>query len=280
MTLGQKIKTARKNKKITQSKLCGTKITRNMLSSIECDKATPSLETLKFLSNALELPIAYLLSSDDNLFAYQKYEKINEIKLLYKNCKYKKCVELITSINGMDDELAYILSTSYFHLGREAVFAGSLTSALKYLNSAKEYAKETIYDTKREEALTELFMAAAKNIKAPILELDHKDFEDRMAVLCDTETYRYIMQDKEYPYQNQLYLKHIAAKELMKNMKFFDALSLLTEIENLKSSKNYNAYLILSLYSDIENCHKRLGDFESAYKYSIKRERLMEAFNS
>ena len=36
MTLGEKIKAARKEKGMTQSSLCAEKITRNMLSEIEC----------------------------------------------------------------------------------------------------------------------------------------------------------------------------------------------------------------------------------------------------
>ena len=52
------------------------------------------------------------------------------------------------------------------------------------------------------------------------------------------------------------------------------------KIEAAKSKKNYNAYLVLNLYTDIEYCYKQIADFENAYKYSTKRMTLMEQFDS
>ena len=80
MTIGEKIRAARKRLKLTQSKLCGEKITRNMLSSIECGRAMPSLETARFLAERLELPLSYLLADDDDLFFYEKKAAIDNIR--------------------------------------------------------------------------------------------------------------------------------------------------------------------------------------------------------
>ncbi len=280
MTLGQKIKSARKSKKITQAALCSDKITRNMLSAIECDKAMPSLDTLKFIAAALNLPITYLLSSDDNLFFYQKMEMIPKIKENFANSRYKKCVELISALDGSDDEIAYILTICCFMLGRAAVLDGSLKSAAEYLERAKEQARLTVYNTDREEVLSELYLAIAKNIKTPMLELDQKKFEENTKKLCDSDFYKYILQDTSYIFSEKNFAKHLGAKELIKSMRIQEALVLMKEIESEKSQKNYNAYLILNLYNDMENCYKRLGDFENAYKYAVKRMTLIEEFKS
>lgn len=61
MTLGQKIKSARLARGMTQKELVGDAITRNMLSKIENDAATPSVRTLDYLAHALDLPVSYLL---------------------------------------------------------------------------------------------------------------------------------------------------------------------------------------------------------------------------
>ena len=53
MTLGQKIKNARKSKRITQDRLAKGKITRNMISRIESGKANPSLETIKHIAKEI-----------------------------------------------------------------------------------------------------------------------------------------------------------------------------------------------------------------------------------
>ena len=78
MLLGEKIKAARRSKKITQSQLAGDKVTRNMISRIETGTANPSLDTIKYLAQRLSLPVSYLLSEDDDLFFYEKKEKISE----------------------------------------------------------------------------------------------------------------------------------------------------------------------------------------------------------
>ena len=44
MNIGKKIKKLRTSKLMTQSELAGSEITRNMLSRIENDAASPSLE--------------------------------------------------------------------------------------------------------------------------------------------------------------------------------------------------------------------------------------------
>ncbi len=79
MTLGQRIKETRLEKQMTQQEVVGDFITRNMLSKIENDSATPSVKTLEYLSSVLQLPAGYFLSnydmlsreksSDDSLFA-------------------------------------------------------------------------------------------------------------------------------------------------------------------------------------------------------------------
>lgn len=62
MTLGQKIREARLERQLTQQEVVGDVITRNMLSRIENDAATPSVRTLEHLAAAMDLPPGYFLS--------------------------------------------------------------------------------------------------------------------------------------------------------------------------------------------------------------------------
>ncbi len=59
--LGQRIKEARLAKKMTQTEVVGSFITRNMLSQIESGSAVPSVKTLTYLAQVLELPPSVLL---------------------------------------------------------------------------------------------------------------------------------------------------------------------------------------------------------------------------
>ncbi len=56
---GKLIKEARIAKKMTQSEVVGTFITRNMLSQIENGVATPSMKTLEYLAGVLDLHINF-----------------------------------------------------------------------------------------------------------------------------------------------------------------------------------------------------------------------------
>ncbi len=64
MTLGQRIREARLDKRLTQQELVGEYITRNMLSKIENDSATPSVRTLEYLAERLGLSPGEFLSGD------------------------------------------------------------------------------------------------------------------------------------------------------------------------------------------------------------------------
>ena len=65
--LGKRIKEARLAKKMTQSELVGTFITRNMLSRIESGNACPSVKTLEYLAGRLDLPAGSLITSGADL---------------------------------------------------------------------------------------------------------------------------------------------------------------------------------------------------------------------
>lgn len=60
MTIGQRIKQLRLAQQKTQLDVCGEFITRNMLSRIENDSATPSLQTVEYLASRLGVSVGDL----------------------------------------------------------------------------------------------------------------------------------------------------------------------------------------------------------------------------
>ncbi len=280
MTLGEKIRSLRKSKKITQKDLCGDKITRNMLSAIECDKASPSIGTLEHIAMRLGTPVSYLLSNDYNLFFYEKQSSINYIKSAFADKKYNSCINAIEKLSDVDDELSYMLAYCHFEVGRKSVLRGALLTGAKHLKLAKEYSSKTIYDTKDIENLTLLFSALAANIQSPLLEFDPQMFDDSLDKRYDYELYKYIIGETDFNYRNPIFSKHEKAKDLMKNRKYKEALILLEEIVNEKNAETYNSYVMFKVYTDMEQCSKQLMNFESAYKYSSKRMSMLEGFKS
>lgn len=106
-TLGQKIKTARLDLKLTQHDLAGDFITRNMLSKIESDIATPSLKTLQYLTKRLNKPISNFLDNglDDIKYMDEDCRSYFEhASFLIKNYEYKKCITYINQMIKTFDE--------------------------------------------------------------------------------------------------------------------------------------------------------------------------------
>lgn len=151
--LGKRIKEARIAKKMTQSELVGTFITRNMLSRIESGNACPSVKTLEYLANRLELPAGSLIEgidavTDDNESTGEKnHEILLEAKRLYINESYDaaaECAEKLTDTEFSDEGCA-ILAKCDIKRARAAADSGDTKSAAQLAKSAMQYADSGIY---------------------------------------------------------------------------------------------------------------------------------------
>ncbi len=280
MTLGEKIKSARKSKKITQSALAKDKITRNMISRIESGKANPSLETIRFIAKRLSLPVSYFLSEEDDLLFYEKMEKINTIYRAYQAKEYAYCINKIKGMSGLDNELAFILVNSAYELGREKLFVGAMNAALQCFNDVVKYCEKTVFDTSVIESTLPLYVAIASNVRAPLLEFDEKTYASGFKEKFDYELYKYVTQDFSYSFTDPLISRHVIAKQKIKDRNYQEAVKLLIEAENLAKNSGYNAFVVFGIYSDLEICYKELFNFEKAYLYSTKRMSMLEGFKS
>ena len=280
MNIGEKIRAERLRLKITQNDLCADKITRNMLSAIECGRANPSLDTLSYIASRLSVPLSYLVSDGAELSLLEKANHIDRIKTAYADERFADCISLIEELTDLDDELCLMLAYSYFNVGRASLFAGALKSAMSQLNSCRRYCGSTIYDTSRLEAVLPIYLAVATNLQSPLLELDRGFMDANEYFTQDLEFYRYISLDLDYKYTTPLFERHTMAKRLMRERNYVAALDILKKIEAQKSAHSYNSYAFFSVYCDMENCYKYLGDFENAYRYSSKRLSMLEGFKS
>ena len=80
MNIGNKIRSLRVEKLMTQSELAGNEITRNMLSQIENGIALPSLTTVIYLANRLGVSAGFLLADEKDDFMYKKLNTMKNIK--------------------------------------------------------------------------------------------------------------------------------------------------------------------------------------------------------
>ena len=103
-----------------------------MLSCIENGSAFPSVDTLMYLAERLNMPVEYFLSKDsNNASLYKRIEHINKIRKAYDSAQYKRCISLCEKINSTDDEILMILAECKLYLAKENMDQCKLSTANK-----------------------------------------------------------------------------------------------------------------------------------------------------
>ncbi|WP_099353782.1 helix-turn-helix domain-containing protein [Fredinandcohnia onubensis] len=99
--LGERIRKLRKQKKLTLEELAGTKLTKGMLSLIENNKANPSMESLTYIAERLEVDLSQLLNEfnyDELQDILDQAEKVFILDSSQNPDKYKKLIPLIEPV--------------------------------------------------------------------------------------------------------------------------------------------------------------------------------------
>lgn len=151
LTLGKKIKKARLDLRLTQQDVAGNFITRNMLSKIESDVATPSIKTIKYLAERLNKPISYFLNNEyDKTQSIDKDSKVcfEHASFLVKNIEYDKCISYINqTLKTIDEEasgvyygrLLYLLAKCNIKLNNYDLVNQYLGKAIEILEPYRDY---------------------------------------------------------------------------------------------------------------------------------------------
>ncbi len=89
-SLGERIRSCRKQLRLTQSQLAGEELTKSMLSQIENNQAQPSMKTLLYLSQRLGKPVSYFIDVEGEecplpeAIIYNEIHEINNLLRLHK----------------------------------------------------------------------------------------------------------------------------------------------------------------------------------------------------
>lgn len=151
--LGKRIKEARLAKKLTQTEVVGSFITRNMLSQIESGTATPSLKTLEYLAGVLDIPMQTLIpdgregSQDFAPDPDADADKLWEAKERYAEGQYYLAADLAEAlINGkFSDEGCAIAARCYINMAADCEKAGDMSKAAELAQKADDLADRGIY---------------------------------------------------------------------------------------------------------------------------------------
>lgn len=155
--LGKKIKEARLAKKMTQSEVVGTFITRNMLSQIESGAASPSIKTLEYIAKALDIPLNQLMSEDDEttpasliisneqestyISAKQKYQTQDYIAVIH-------CLEpTLSEDSSLYDETAALLAITYYKQAQQEFKEHLFSQGIAYAKKSAALATKGMFSS-------------------------------------------------------------------------------------------------------------------------------------
>lgn len=93
MTLGEKLRKARLERGMTQTQVAGAQITRNMLSQLENDAASPSVKTLEYLAAVLGVRVGWLLGDQER--GGGAGQILEQARSLYRAADSRACMTLL-----------------------------------------------------------------------------------------------------------------------------------------------------------------------------------------
>ncbi|MDD4774542.1 MAG: helix-turn-helix transcriptional regulator [Eubacteriales bacterium] len=290
MDLHEKVKRLRLEAGMTQSDLAGDRITRNMLSQIENGNATPSIQTLRYIAQRLNISPAYFLSDDDDDFIYKKSCIIPKITEKFKNKEYNTCIELCSAFVGReDDELNLILAECFFYAAADDFKSGRLISAHNGFITSQKYARRTAYTADWMISVSSSYLnfittvnikydgipaddpdiAALKKFASELPHLDMLFYYSALMLTeygnTDTEKINKA-EDLISAVEDGDYKKHIAARITADKGNRREALRLLSELN--RDSALAMRYHVMR---DLERLYTQSGDFENAYNIFGKR---------
>jgi transcriptional regulator with XRE-family HTH domain len=291
MKIGQKIKSLRIAKMLTQQELAGENITRNMLSRIENGFALPSMQTLLYISEKLGVPAGYLLADESEDFGYKKLIAMPEVMRAFHAGEWQICMDLCLALGGADDEINYLLALCMYNSAKEFFAIGDLKLAAQMFDKAKQQCINTSYPLANIVSECDTYICGINYI-SPLLVSDidvppvpspaslGDDFCRYFSVLrvidekgnAEISIRRFLVGD----WVKSHYTEHINARVKIKYGNHSEAYHILKGL--LSSDYNIPAPMLYFIFSDLEVCCRELSDYRGAYEYSGDKTGMLEKF--
>lgn len=290
MEIGEKIRSLRLYKKMTQAELAGDQITRNMLSLIENGSALPSIPTVMYLSDRLGVPVGVLLSRENEELFYKKLMEIPKIKQIYASGEYRLCYDICTNLSDdqLDDEICLILSKCCFFIAKESFYLGKLHQSVRFFDKACEYSQRSIYDGSQMLSMISIYFEYLLRL-SPSLASENGNEAYQGPYLCADSFGRYALVIKGIESESENsecvcpdivtekdngFYDHIKAKIKMVNGDYVSARNLLKKLIN--SDVLDCRVVMYDIFKDLETCCRETEDYKGAYEYSVGKVELLE----
>lgn len=288
--IGEKIRKLRLYRKMTQAELAGDQITRNMLSRVENGAALPSLPTVWYLAERLDVPAGFLLAEGDDDRIWRKMSRIDSIRRMLRAKDARICLEMCRNEieeDGADDEIYLIMAQTALAVAAESFEHGRLHEACHTLDEALEYTQKTIYDTTVVRASAALYFRFMRRLSPTLYSDVLQDVDD--AMLGATDPFgRYVLACEALEAgemrrvnaylaregERDVWQEHFSAHLMMTQGDYAAAEQALTRL--LHTDEMGGEVLLYGVFCDLEVCCRELGDFKGAYEYSQSKMALLE----
>ncbi|MBR4872879.1 MAG: helix-turn-helix transcriptional regulator [Clostridia bacterium] len=279
MNIGEKIKTLRTQRQMTQAELAGESVSRNMVSLIENGRATPSIQTLESIAQKLRVTTAYLTADEREQTILSKSEMLADVRLAFSGKNYRICADLCRTLYGRglepDHEIDLAMAESLMENAKEAFGEDRVRLCCALLDEAVFYAERTMYYTDHIVSAAWLFFEylsllsptlASENIPSdfqPSAAAERDVFCRYMgAMIAGEETLSHRSEDPAFA---PLLAEHLRARRLMREGDYEQASAGLSEI--LRSPDLLPGVVMYHVFGDMEECCRRSGNRKNETNY-------------
>ena len=282
MTLGQKLRQTRLAKGLSQAQAAEGCITRNMLSQLENDLASPSMRTLEHLAGVLGVSVGWLLSDEQTDAALSRMRKA---KALYEAADDEGCLALFGADAPPEGDEALILcALAAVRLAGQLFEQEQTARAQALAQKALSWNEQSPYrlsqvQTQALAVLARCAMqtgqadAAVEQYRAQYLawqpavryHLTMAQYHLQQAHIQAAE--REIWSIIELPEENRAEYLILRGKIAAQREEYENAALYLHQAEALALSP----VLQRELYQALEVCCRELGDYKQAYLYAARQ---------
>lgn len=269
---------------MTQRDVVGSYITRNMLSKIENNSATPSMKTLEFLAGQLNLPVGYFVSDEAVAMVPQP---LTDARDAFAAGRYGDALALLDALEDPNerDEQQLLRSLCHLRLAEAASRRSDAPEALSHAREALSANGQTIYGSEATAARAALLAAR----------FDEGGFSDAIAAYraalsaMGLERLYHLAMAQHYLTTGQ---PEQAAAELaqldgasgqdpdclrirgelsMQQSDYSQAAQQLRRAEQLAVTAGSSEEAMAPLYAMLEQCYREMEDYKEAYNYAAKQ---------
>ncbi len=284
MSVGSKIKALRKKRGMTQKELADGIITRGMLSRIENESASPSMQSLQLLADRLNISPGFLLEDGEDIIPAERFRLAQHIREEFRAGNIQSCLSMFTYAGlERDVELVGIYASCTFSAALASFDAGDFSSAKDLLQKVEEVLPDL---------LLPIEPISRSSIRFLRMVMEHIDnLDTAIAAMSDTPNFGFqpalfffvlkLLQSgrhadvslfTEFGNLEPAYLTYIHAQLQIKDYKFIDAI---LQMKSLAAVEHCPVYLSLLCHASMEKCCKLCEDYKGAYENHIRYQELL-----